>query len=76
MTEVETRTIDSIEIDNRVRQRVPFAEGDTVWVFQKKALGAWIEKPNSDTVLSGSLHSDGDTFAFSEGIRDGRISLE
>jgi len=75
MTQVETRTIESIDIDSRVRERIPFDEGDTVKLVTKDALGAWIEKPNEHTSLTGKLHSDDKTLAFSEGIRDGRITL-
>jgi hypothetical protein len=75
MTQVETRTIDSIDIDIRVRERIPFDEGDTVKLVTQDALGAWIEKPNKHTSLMGKLHSDDKTLAFSEGVRDGRIIL-
>jgi hypothetical protein len=76
MTRVEDRTIESIDIDSRVRERIPFDEGDAVMLVQMSAVGAWIEKPNDHTSLSGKLHSDEKTFAFSEGIREGRIILE
>jgi hypothetical protein len=73
MTRLEEVTIDSIDIDNRVQERVPFDEGDTVTLRVKAAVGASLWQ--GDDFLTGKLHSNDTTFAFSEGIRDGRIEL-
>lgn len=75
MTKVRTRTIDSIDIDSRVRGRVPFDEGDVVKLVTKEAGFDAIRTRDHTTSLTGKLHSDDKTFAFSEGIRDGRITL-
>jgi hypothetical protein len=76
MTQVETRTIDSIDIDSRVRERIPFDEGDTVKLVTKEAGFDAIRSRDQMDSLTGKLHSDDETFAFSEGIRDGRMTLK
>jgi len=61
---MEEREIESIEVDPRDADKIPFDEGDTVILQDEPATGAYLISETHS--MTGKLHSDEKTFvAFS-----------